>query len=49
VAARDPAAAEAEIRRLVASAGFGPLTVRPIEPSLEDVFVSVLSRQPGPG
>jgi ABC-2 type transport system ATP-binding protein len=49
VAARDPAAAEAEIRRLVASAGFEPLTIRPIEPSLEDVFVSVLSRQPGPG
>ena len=48
VAARDPAAAEAEIRRLVASAGFGPLTVRPIEPSLEDVFISVLSRQSTP-
>ena len=48
VAARDPAAAEAEIRRLVASAGFGPLTVRPIEPSLADVFISVLSRQSTP-
>jgi ABC-2 type transport system ATP-binding protein len=48
VAARDPAAAEAEIRRLVAWADFGPLTVRPIEPSLEDVFISVLSRQSTP-
>jgi ABC-2 type transport system ATP-binding protein len=46
VAARDPAAAEAEIRRLVAWADFGPLTVRPIEPSLEDVFISVLATHP---
>jgi ABC-2 type transport system ATP-binding protein len=48
VAARDPDAAGAEIRRLVASAGFEPLTIRPIEPSLEDVFVSVLAQQPAP-
>jgi ABC-2 type transport system ATP-binding protein len=46
VAARDPAAAETQIRQLVAAAGFEPLTVRPIEPSLEDVFVSVLSPPP---
>jgi ABC-2 type transport system ATP-binding protein len=48
VAARDPAAAELEIRRLVASAGFEPLAIRAIEPSLEDVFVSVLAEQSGP-
>ena len=48
VAAHNPAVADAEIRRLVASAGFEPLTIRSIEPSLEDVFVSVLARQPGP-
>ena len=48
VAARDPAAASAEIRRLVASAGFEPLTIRPIEPSLEDVFVSVLATHTPP-
>jgi ABC-2 type transport system ATP-binding protein len=46
VAARDPAAAEAQIRQLVAAAGFEPLAIRPIEPSLEDVFVSVLSTPP---
>jgi ABC-2 type transport system ATP-binding protein len=46
VAARDPAAVETQIRQLVAAAGFEPLTVRPIEPSLEDVFVSVLSSPP---
>ena len=48
VAARDPEAAAARIRQLVASAGFEPLAIRTVEPSLEDVFVSVLARQPGP-
>ncbi len=48
VAARDPAAVETQIRQLIAGAGFEPLTVRPIEPSLEDVFVSVLSPPPDP-
>jgi ABC-2 type transport system ATP-binding protein len=48
VAARHPDAATARIRQLVAAAGFEPLTIRAIEPSLEDVFVSVLAQQPGP-
>jgi ABC-2 type transport system ATP-binding protein len=48
VAARDPEAATARIRQLVTSAGFEPLTIRTIEPSLEDVFVSVLATRPGP-
>ena len=48
VAARDPEAATARIRQLVTSAGFEPLTIRTIEPSLEDVFVSVLAQKPGP-
>ena len=43
VAATDPRAAEARTRELVASAGFELLSLRPIEPSLEDVFVSVLA------
>lgn len=43
VAVRDPAAAESAIRRLVVAAGFESLAIRPIEPSLEDVFVSVLA------
>ncbi|MGA2444443.1 MAG: ABC transporter ATP-binding protein [Opitutaceae bacterium] len=43
VAVRDTAAAESAIRRLVAAAGFESLAIRPIEPSLEDVFVSVLA------
>jgi ABC-2 type transport system ATP-binding protein len=45
VAVTDPAAAEPAIRRLVAAAGFELLALRPIEPSLEDVFVSVLAAQ----
>ena len=48
VAARDPEAATARIRQLVTSAGFEPLTIRVIEPSLEDVFVSVLATRPSP-
>jgi len=43
VAVRDTAAAESAIRRLVAAAGFESPAIRPIEPSLEDVFVSVLA------
>jgi len=43
VAVRDIAAAESAIRRLVVAAGFESPAIRPIEPSLEDVFVSVLA------
>ena len=43
VATRDPASAEAETRRLVADAGFELLSIKPIEPSLEDVFISVIA------
>ncbi len=48
VAARNPGAATARIRELVAAAGFEPLTIGAIEPSLEDVFVSVLAARPAP-
>jgi ABC-2 type transport system ATP-binding protein len=47
VAARNPEAVTARIRQLVATAGFEPLTIRIVEPSLEDVFVSVLAQKPG--
>jgi len=43
VAAADPAAAEASIRRELAGAGLALASLRRIEPSLEDVFVSVLA------
>jgi ABC-2 type transport system ATP-binding protein len=48
VATRDTAGTEAAIRELVASAGFELLSLHPIAPSLEDVFVAVLSNQPAP-
>lgn len=43
IAARDAASAEAQTRQLVADAGFELLSLHPIEPSLEDVFVSVIA------
>ncbi|OHE85008.1 MAG: multidrug ABC transporter ATP-binding protein [Verrucomicrobia bacterium RIFCSPLOWO2_12_FULL_64_8] len=43
VAARDRAGLESRTRELVAGAGFEILSLRSIEPSLEDVFVSVLA------
>lgn len=43
VATRDPAAAEPQIRALITAAGLTVDSIRPIAPSLEDVFVSVLA------
>lgn len=43
VAARDPHSLETEIRRLLAATEFELQSIRAIEPSLEDVFVSVLA------
>jgi ABC-2 type transport system ATP-binding protein len=45
VAAHDPADAEKRIRELVGTAGFELISLRMIEPSLEDVFVSVLAQR----
>ncbi|HVS53014.1 MAG TPA: ABC transporter ATP-binding protein [Opitutaceae bacterium] len=46
LATRDRADAEAHARALIASAGLELESIRPIEPSLEDVFVSVLASKP---
>ncbi len=43
IAAKNAPAAEQRTRELVARAGFELISLRPIEPSLEDVFVSVLA------
>ncbi len=37
----------AEVTAILAAGGVGPVELRPIAPSLEDVFVSVLSREEG--
>ncbi|MBM3852758.1 MAG: ABC transporter ATP-binding protein [Verrucomicrobia bacterium] len=49
VASRDAAAVESHTRELIAGAGFVLQAIRPIAPSLEDVFVSVLATQALPG
>jgi ABC-2 type transport system ATP-binding protein len=45
VVTRDPAGTERQTRELVAAAGFELVSIRSVEPSLEDVFVSVLAEQ----
>ncbi|MBI5424024.1 MAG: ABC transporter ATP-binding protein [Opitutae bacterium] len=45
VAARDATATEAHSRELLAAAGLAVESIRPIEPSLEDVFVAVLAQR----
>jgi ABC-2 type transport system ATP-binding protein len=44
IAVDDGAHAETRIRELVSAGGFDLISLKPIEPSLEDVFVSVLSK-----
>ena len=45
VVTRDPTGTERQPRELVAAAGFELVSIRSVEPSLEDVFVSVLAEQ----
>ena len=48
VATREAAASERQTRALLASAGLDLHSIRPIAPSLEDVFVSVLATRSSP-
>jgi ABC-2 type transport system ATP-binding protein len=45
VVSRDPQRAEQEVRTILQAAGLPLTSLRPIEPSLEDVFVSVLGNR----
>jgi ABC-2 type transport system ATP-binding protein len=36
-----------EIEKIMSRSGFSGLSIRPVEPSLEDVFISVLNESPG--
>ena len=44
----DAAAAEQQLKTAASSAGLAPSSLRPIVPSLEDVFIARLARTPGP-
>lgn len=48
VVTRDATASETETRRLVSNAGFELISLHPVEPSLEDVFVSVIAPKDAP-
>jgi len=47
VATREPEKASPQIESLLSGEGLGPVAIRPVEPSLEDVFVSVLGEKDG--
>lgn len=46
VAASEGAEARSQVQELLDRTGLAPVSLRPIQPSLEDVFVAVLGRQP---
>ena len=46
LAARDAAATETRARQILTAAGLDVASLRPVEPSLEDVFVAVLAHAP---
>jgi ABC-2 type transport system ATP-binding protein len=45
VVTQEPDQASPRVERLLAGAGLSPVAIRPVEPSLEDVFVSVLAEK----
>ncbi|MFA5159240.1 MAG: ABC transporter ATP-binding protein [Candidatus Omnitrophota bacterium] len=47
VVTQNPAKAEAAIKKTLTQAGLKLVDIRPVEPSLEDVFVSVLAEEDG--
>jgi ABC-2 type transport system ATP-binding protein len=47
VVCTEPETTARQAEQILSQAGLPPSSIRPVEPSLEDVFVSMLARQPG--
>jgi ABC-2 type transport system ATP-binding protein len=47
VVTEEPERTSAQAEQILGEAGLPPLEIRPVEPALEDVFISVLAREEG--